>query len=146
MRLEQTLEMYRPSEIYDEKKTYTFQDLEYLSASALYIGGPLGSGPLMPRSRPLMPKFSEPLRPIPKPEPISIPELNLDFTGKSYKILDSGKGGSPVTRLDLKPHEFGNIHLQHGERDYFGRNGDEAADLFAEILRLNPKIKFPGEK
>jgi len=114
MRLEQQL-LYEPR-FQERQRVYTIVDLEYLSASALYgISGPLGeSGP-----------------------------LRLEGGGpRGFKILGSS---GPLMRLDYPSHHgLPEMHLQYGKKDFFERSGNEAADILAEVLRLNPKIKFPG--
>jgi len=119
MQLEQTLEMYQPMQIQRTKpemqRVYTIVNLESLSASALYgISGPLGG--------------SGPLR--------------LTGGPRGFKIL--GNSG-PLMRLDYPAHHgLPEMHLQYGKKEFLGRSGNEAADILAEVLRLNPKIKFPG--
>ena len=77
-------------------------------------------------------------------KPLSSKPLTIKGTGKSFKIF-TPEMNTPLTRIDLKSHEYGDMHIQHGKKDYFERRGDEAADIFAEIYRLNPKLKFPWE-
>jgi hypothetical protein len=75
---------------------------------------------------------------------VETPLMKLTGTRGGLKIQPI-QGGTPIARLDFDHHEFGDQHLQFGEKTFTGRKGNEAADIFAEILRLNPKIKFPGE-
>ena len=73
--------------------------------------------------------------------------LYLSATESSYKIFDSEKGGAPLIRLDLNPHHgMPSKHLQFGEDFYTDRKGEEAVEIFSQILILNHKIRFPGEK
>lgn len=68
-------------------------------------------------------------------------DKNLLGTGSSFKIFEGP--GAPLVRYDLKPHEFGSSHLQYGANLFTGRVGNEAADIFATLLKNNPKINFP---
>src|SRR3989338_5643177 len=138
MQLEQTLEIYRPIQRTQERQRgYTVVDLESFSASALYNSGPFGgSGPLGcglggGSIFDKMDKFasSRPLEFKPK--------------GMSYKIIDP-ELKIHLLRLDLDSHHRKPApHLQYGKTFFTERTGNEAADMLAEILRRNSKIKWP---
>ena len=71
---------------------------------------------------------------------------NGNKTNTSFKIFSS-EVDAPLTRLDLEGHHGMPIpHLQHLEKEFFGRGGNEAADIFADVFCKNTKIKFPWEK
>lgn len=70
------------------------------------------------------------------------PEIRLAGNRNSLKV-EPVDGGVPLVRFDFKDHEFGDKHLQFGEKTFTGRTGDEAAEIFAHILVSNPRIKMP---
>lgn len=104
------------------------------------LGGPSFNGPVSFKA-PSAPGMS-----IGGPRPFIAPSsLKLVGTGNSFKIF--GGPGAPLLRYDLKSHHgLPEKHLQYGENFYTGRHGDEAADIVAEIIRKNYKIKLPEIK
>ena len=69
--------------------------------------------------------------------------LTLEQKGSSFKVF-SPDTSTPLLRLDLKPHEFGKPHLQYGEDLFTGRTGEEASDIFAQILKTSRhNIRWP---
>ena|SRR3989344_1671024 len=148
MRLEQL--MYKPFQVQEQElecqRHYNHDDLIYLSPYPMYsLSSPLGrrSGPLGDSIFDRLDHFASLSSPL---SSISGP-LRLEGGPRGFKIFEDSKGGAPLMRLDYPSlHGLPEKHIQYGEKDYTGRNGDEAADLLAEILRLNTKIKFPGEE
>src|SRR3989344_3330672 len=68
------------------------------------------------------------------------------FEESLLKVREGFQEEDRQRRLDLKPHHgLPGMHLQHGTNDYFGRTGNEAADIFGELYRRNWRIKLPGE-
>ena len=111
----------------EEQIYFNSRDLENLSAKVLYVF----------QSRPLGDLFkSEPLR--------------LDASPRSIKLFEMGNN-IPLVRLDY-PSQGKNppMHLQYGKGEEGNnnpnRNGDEAADILAEIMRLTkrPLSFFPS--
>ena len=135
MQLEQNLEMYRQMQRTVPKRqvVYTIVDLEYLSANALYTpkpGDDFGGLPMF-----------------------SLGDAQLDFgsgqpriiSGKRGIKIQSEEGSIPLVRLDFPAmHGLPKNHLQFGEGTYTGRHGNEAADLIAQIIVNNARLKFPG--
>ena len=117
MQLEQI--MYQPMQrtLSTEGRNYNSVDLEYLSASVLYCGSS-------------------------KPFDVG-PPMSLRATERGFGIFDSYVPGPPLTRIDFPAiHRMPSMHLQHGKKEYFGRSGEEASDIFAHILVKNTKLKI----
>jgi hypothetical protein len=127
------------------QRVYISADLESLSASALYTGDSFldtGGGFVFQPLQPLELVY-EPISVYQPPKPES---LRVVGSPTSLKIFSSD-GGAPLVRIDYKQHEQKPpMHLQYGISDYTERTGDEAAEIFGEILRLNTKIKFSNDE